>query len=149
MSAGLKTRGLADQLVAAGLIPPSRVELMRAVTPDVAPPPAPKLPANARTEPPPAKLARPVKRAGRAKSGRMSGLRRKDLCAHLRAIGCAPARWKGSHEIWRTPAGRSLVVPQGSGRRGGDVLSSGVMLTVRRVLREEGLREPPKPGEEP
>lgn len=58
------------------------------------------------------------------------------LIRKLRALGCRPARTKGSHQIWLTPGGRHMTVVVN--HESADVTPA-VLTSVRRVLCREGL----------
>lgn len=60
----------------------------------------------------------------------------RDVLAELRRLGCEPVRTNGSHQVWRTPSGKTVPVVVNHVSAGA---SRNVLGTLRRVLRAEGL----------
>lgn len=60
----------------------------------------------------------------------------REVRARLRQLGCAQIPFgKGSHETWRTPGGRNVVL---SGKYANDEVSVGVLGKVEKALKLEG-----------
>ena len=146
-SSPLKSRALLDALVDLGLVDAGKADRVEAVSPSALHKDYSEVRSRQTDEVVLRRPAPPAQRGPRAASGRRSRLTTRELEAHLRKLGCEVTRQKGSHAIWRTPAGRTVPGPVGSGRRGGDSVTSAVLLVVRRVLRGEGLEGPGRDGD--
>lgn len=60
----------------------------------------------------------------------------RDLIALLGALNCVPVRTRGSHGMWRTPAGAVLAIVV---HHRNATVSRSVFSSIQRVLRAEGL----------
>lgn len=72
----------------------------------------------------------------------MTGVRKRrystrELKVAISELGCRWVRTSGSHEVWKTPAGRTLVFA--GGWSGSKMVTGNVLANCRAVLAEEGF----------
>ncbi len=67
----------------------------------------------------------------------MRNIKVRDILRALRRAGCCAVRTRGSHQIWRTPGGRSFPVVVS---HPGSPASRTVLSSILRTLRAENIK---------